>query len=180
MEKDNALTDEEVVIMVRSSDPDYYAVIVERYETKLLRYAINLVHNKDEAGHIVQDAFIKAYVNLNGFNVKKKFSSWIYRIVHNEALNAIKKNKREVVIPENFYLDDGKDIEKDFEKNELSIHLKDCLGSMPLKYSEPLGLYYLDEKSYEEIGDILKIPMGTVATRINRGKKIMKKICQKK
>jgi RNA polymerase sigma-70 factor, ECF subfamily len=180
MENDKDLTDEEVVSRVRLSDPDFYAVIVRRYENKLLRYAINLVQNEDEAAHIVQDAFIKAYINLNGFNIKKKFSSWIYRIVHNEAMNAIKKYKKEVAIPNNFYFKDGQDMEKDFEQKEMSVHIKDCLNLMSLIYSEPLSLYYLDEKSYEEISDILKIPMGTVAIRMNRAKKIMKKICQKK
>jgi RNA polymerase sigma-70 factor (ECF subfamily) len=54
-----------------------------------------------------------------------------------------------------------------------------CLADMPLLYSEPLSLYFIEEKSYQEISDILKIPMGTVAVRINRGKQIMKKLCKK-
>jgi RNA polymerase sigma-70 factor (ECF subfamily) len=174
------LTDEDVVNKVRLNDPDLYAVIIERYKDRLLRYATNLVHNEDEASHIVQGAFIKAYTNLNGFNIKKKFSSWIYRIVHNEAMNVVKKYKKEVAFLDNVDFKSKQNIEEDFEQKETASRVKDCLGLMPLIYSEPLSLYYLDEKSYEEIGDILRIPMGTVAARINRAKKIMKKICQKK
>ena len=70
------LTDEEIVEKVRSSDSELYAILIERYKNKLLRYATNLVHDQSKASHIVQDAFIKAYVNLNGFNTQKKFSSW--------------------------------------------------------------------------------------------------------
>lgn len=173
------LTDEEIVEKVRSKDRDIYAVIIERYKNKLLRYATNIIRDEDKAGHIVQDSLVKAYINLNGFNTKKKFSSWIYRIVHNEAMNAVKKYQKEVPILDDFDFESEEDITKDFEKRETAIYVEKCLNSMPLIYSEPLTLYYLDEKSYEEISDILRIPMGTVATRMSRAKKIMKHTCQK-
>jgi len=173
------ISDEDIVEKVCSNDQELYSVIVDRYQNKLLRYAINLVHDEDKAKHIVQDAFIKAFINLNGFNLKKKFSSWIYRIVHNEAINLVKKYQKEQPISENFDLSSDEDIVKEFEQGETVAEVKKCLGVMPLLYSEPLSLYYLDEKTYEEISDILRVPMGTVATRISRAKQIMKKICQK-
>jgi RNA polymerase sigma-70 factor (ECF subfamily) len=173
------LTDEEIVEKVRSNDRDLYAVIIDRYKNKLLRYAINLVHDNDKASHIVQDSLVKAYINLNGFNTKKKFSSWIYRIVHNESMNALKKYKSEVPMLEDFDFESDENISNEFEQKETAIHVEKCLKSIPLIYSEPLSLYYLDEKSYEEIGDILRIPMGTVAIRMSRAKKLMKHICQK-
>lgn len=173
-------TDEEIVEQIRSGNPDLYAVVIERYKKKLLRYASNLVHDEDKASHVVQDAFIKGYINLNSFNTKKKFSSWIYRIVHNEAMNAVKKHPREVSIPDNVDYESEEDTLKDFEHKETALRVETCLGLMPIIYSEPLSLSYLDGKSYQEISDILRIPMGTVATRISRAKKIMKKICQKR
>ena len=173
------LTDEEIVEKVRSNDRDLYAVIIERYKNKLLRYATNLIHDEDRASHIVQDSLAKAYINLNGFNTKKKFSSWIYRIVHNEAMNVIKKYQKEVPILDDFDFESDEDITKDFEQKETAAHVEKCLKSIPLIYSEPLSLFYLDEKSYEEISDILRIPMGTVAIRMSRAKKLMKHICQK-
>ena len=179
MSENLKLTDEEVVEKVRSNDRDLYAAIIERYKNKLLRYAVNLVRDEDRATHIVQDAFIKAYINLNSFNVNKKFSSWIYRIVHNEAMNIIKKYQKEVPILDDYDFESGEDITKDLEEKETAKYVMKCLDSIPLIYSEPLSLYYIDEKSYEEISDILRIPMGTVAIRISRAKKLMKHICQK-
>jgi len=179
MENYEKLSDEDMVEKVRSSDQDLYAVIIKRYEDKLLRYATNLIHDKDRASHIVQDSFIKGFINLNGFNSKKKFSSWIYRIVHNEAMNAVKKYQKEIPILDDFDFESDEDTLKELEQKETQAQVEKCLSSIPLIYSEPLSLYYLDEKSYEEIGDILRIPMGTVATRISRAKKLMKKICQK-
>jgi RNA polymerase sigma-70 factor (ECF subfamily) len=173
------LSDEEIAEKVRSGDHDLYAVIIERYKNKLMRYAINLIHDQDTASHIVQDSMIKAYVNLNGFNTEKKFSSWMYRIVHNEAMNMVKKFQKEVRMPDDFDFESGDDVAKEFEQKETAIQVEKCLGLIPLMYSEPLSLYYLDDKSYEEISDIMRIPMGTVAIRLKRAKKLMKYICQK-
>lgn len=171
--------DEEIVEKIRSNDPELYAVIIERYKNRLLRYVGSLVIDENIASHIVQDTFIKGYINLNGFNIKKKFSSWIYRIAHNETINAIKKYQKEVPILDDFDFESGEDITKDFEKRETVAQVEKCLREMPIIYREPLSLYYIDEKSYEEISDILKIPMGTVAIRISRAKKLMKHLCQK-
>jgi RNA polymerase sigma-70 factor (ECF subfamily) len=173
------LTDEELVEKIRSNDYNLYAVIIDRYKNKLLRYAVNIVHDDDKASHIVQDSFIKAYINLKGFNINKSFSSWIYRIVHNESINIIKKYHKEVSILDDFDFGSDENIEEDFEKKEVMFKVEKCLKEIPLLYSEPLSLYYINDKSYQEISDILRIPMGTVAVRINRAKKLMKKICQK-
>jgi RNA polymerase sigma-70 factor (ECF subfamily) len=179
MNTGNNFSDEEVVEKIRSVDQELFSIIIERYQHKLMRYATHLVHDEDVALDIVQNSFIKAFVNLHGFDSKKKFSSWIYRIVHNEAMNSIKKYKKEIHMPEGFDFASDEDISRDFEQRENSSKVEKCLKKMPILYSEPLSLYYLDEKTYEEISDILRIPMGTVATRISRAKIAMKHICQK-
>lgn len=79
---------------VRSSNHDFYAVIIKRYENKLLRYATNLIKDRDKAVDIIQQSFIKAFINLKSFNIKKNFSNWIYRIVHNEGINVLKKYQK--------------------------------------------------------------------------------------
>jgi len=173
------LTDEEVVDLVRKENKEYFAEIMKRYQTKLLRYAGNLLGDEHKAQDAVQNSFIKAYVNLNGFNVNKIFSSWIYRIVHNEAMNTIIKNKRQVSIDEGIEFDSGVNMEEELIKKEMLVNTYSCLSKLPGIYAEPLELYYLEEKSYEEIGDILRLPIGTVGTRINRARKLMKRICQK-
>ncbi len=172
-------SDEEIVEIVREKDKELYSLIMRRYQEKLMRYAIFLVKDSDKAMDVVQSSFVKAFVNLNGFNNNKKFSSWIYRIVHNEAMNFIAKSKKETILSEDFDVSSDYDIEKDFEKNETRERIERCLSEMSIIYSEPISLFYIENKSYEEIGDILQIPIGTVATRISRGKLLMKKICQK-
>ena len=173
------LSDEIIVDRVRSVDQSLYAVLMDRYQPKLLRYAVSLTQDEDKAADIVQEAFIKAFINLKSFDSQKKFSSWLYRIVHNEAMNFFAKYPREVKLPEDIDFESEENAEKDFEKKEVQEQLGKCLGQMPILYSEPLTLFYLDDKSYEEISDILRLPMGTVATRLNRAKKIIQKLCQK-
>ena len=174
------LSDEQIVKNVRTKDKNLYAEIIHRYEKKLLRYALYLVNDEQLAADAVQEGFIKAYVNLHSFNAKMKFSSWLYRIVHNQAINLIHKNKQHVSIEEGLEIDSEINLEDDLIKKELKTHLHDCINQMPILYKEPLTLYFLEEKSYEEISDILRLPIGTVGTRINRAKHLVKKLCQKK
>ncbi len=173
-------SDEVVVMLVRSTDKEAFHELIKRYQDKLLRYARTIMSDDHLAADAVQQALIKAYINLNGFDTKKKFSSWMYRIVHNEAISLLRTLKRREPIDEYPDLESNSTIEDSFVTAELIQRTHDCLNKMPLLYKEPLVLFFLEEKSYSEIGDVLKIPTGTVGTRINRAKSILKHICQKK
>ncbi|NCB21214.1 MAG: sigma-70 family RNA polymerase sigma factor [Clostridia bacterium] len=173
------LTDEEVVKKVIESDHELYAIIIERYQDKLLRYTYNLIRDSEKSKDSVQETFIRAYTNLNIFNTQKKFSSWIYQIAHNQAINIAKKNHREIPLLDDLDFESPENIEDNFDQEKDVGRINLCLKDIPILYREPLSLYYIEEKTYQEISDILRIPMGTVATRINRAKKIMKNICQK-
>lgn len=173
------MTDEELVKIIRSENKELYSEIVKKYQGKLFRYANNIVRDESRTTDIVQQTFIKAFINLNGFDISKSFSSWIYRIAHNEAMNLIKKYKKEISLSPDFDIQSLDNVEDEYTKEEVTIEVKKCLKNIPLLYSEPLSLYYLEDKSYEEVGDILRLPVGTVGTRINRAKALMKKICKK-
>lgn len=173
------LSDQDIVKLILTKDKQLYSHIISRYQDKLLRYVNYLTSYDFNAQDIVQETFIKAYVNLNGFNPKKKFSSWIYRIAHNLTMDSFRAHKKEIPLLEDMDLDSGQNLQDDAIKLELKKHTRNCLSLMPLNYREPLSLYYLEDKSYQEISDILRLPIGTIGTRINRAKILMKKICQK-
>ncbi len=174
------LTDEQLVELVRSKDKELYAEIIRRYKDRLLRYAQYLLLDKEQATDVVQESFVKAYINLHGFNTKRKFSSWIYRIVHNEAVNLLKKEKKWIRMDEKFDFKSEEDAQDNLVKKELKENLQACLKNIPIIYKEPLVLYYLEEKSYNQISEILRISEKTVATRLRRAKSLLKKICQRK
>ena len=118
------LSDEKLAELVCNQDQELYRTLVKRYQEKLLRYANYFVRDEDKAADIVQSAFIKAFINLKGFNVKKKFSSWLYRIVHNEAINFIKKYKKEISLEDNLWIEkqikDKNNIEAEFALRDIN------------------------------------------------------------
>lgn len=177
MKNPAGLSDEDLIIQVRDKNQELYSQVIDRYQAKLLRYAVNLAGDDQLAQDIVQNAFIKAFINLKSFNPKLKFSSWIYRIVHNEAVNLLKK-RQPLPLSEKIDFASSENIENEFIKKELKIHARRCLNKMELKYREPLTLFFFEERTYTEISDILRLPVNTVGTRINRAKVIMKKLCQ--
>lgn len=171
------LPDEQLIEIIRENDQELYAEIIKRYQAKLSHYLRKFVCDADELEDILQDVFIKAYKNLYGFDAKKKFSSWIYRIAHNEAVNYLKKNSRtKISLDEVEYkiADEKIDLDGHIDKAFLKKEIGRCMKNVKLKYREPLILFYFEQKSYEEISDILRIPTSTVGTLISRGKKIIK------
>ena len=179
MDNVSKLTDEQLVVLVRQQDKNLFSHIIGRYQDKLFSYVNYMVFNYDLSSDIIQETFIKAFTNLHGFNITKKFSSWIYRIAHNQTINHLKKQKRQLPLPEDMDLKSDVDLEEDIIKSELKSRAHNCLSKMPVNYSEVLTLYFLEDKTYQEISDILRIPVNTVGIRISRAKILMKKICQK-
>lgn len=166
------------IVKFTYKNKEAFTEIIKRYEQKLLRYATYITDDNRLSEDIVQNTFIKAYVSLKGFNTSLSFSSWIYRITHNEAINAIKKNKRHSTVDVDAPSDAPSNLDE-FSQDELKQMLSSCLENLPLKYSEVLTLFFLEEKSYEEISDILRLPIGTIGTRLSRGKAILKLQCLK-
>ncbi|NCS32611.1 sigma-70 family RNA polymerase sigma factor [bacterium] len=170
-------TDEQLAHFTQKGDNNAFAEIMHRYEDKLFRYAKKLITDEHEAKDVVQNAFMKAYKNMQSFDIKRKFSSWIYRITHNEAMNVLRKRKRttngiDKTVFESIQ-DDAPTIEEKIEQEDVKIEITALLDFLPDDYKEPLLLFYSEEKSYGEISDILRMPTGTVGTRINRGKKML-------
>lgn len=177
------LSDSDIVAAVINGDQDIFRLIVERYNAKLMRYAIYILKDYDIASDAVQDSFIKAYVNLRSFKLGQAFSPWIYRILHNQAMNMIKANKKLCSLAaidetgDNFLVRFGTD--KKIDKDILGAGVRKCLGKIDIKYQEILALSYFDNLKYDEISDVLHIPTSTVGVRIKRGKEALKKVCLK-
>lgn len=157
---------------------DYFLLIVKRYKLKLFNYIKRLTNIADEdIEDILQEVFIKVYFNLNDFDQDLKFSSWIYRIAHNQVISNFRKRKARAegystglddVAAQHIVTDLNiiKDIDKEFLRN----NIYKILDNLDAKYREVLILKYFDEKNYNEISDITKKPMGTVASLLNKAK----------
>jgi len=171
------LTDEQIVKAIIDGDEEMYREIIKRYEKKLSHYLCKFINNPEDIEDVLQIVFIKTYKNLCGFNLDKKFSSWIYRISHNEAINHLKKYKNNRICLDDIeykLIDEKIDIKKETDRMFLKKDVEGALDKINIKYKEPLVLFYLEGMSYEEISDILRIPKNTVGTLILRGKKALK------
>jgi len=172
-------TDEAIARDVQAGKMELFSILVKRYEAKMMRYSRKFLFGYDDAADVVQEVFLKAYVNIQSFNASKKFSSWLYRIAHNEFINAIKKRGRERLSL--FNLDTlfphpvaKESIDKEIISRELKEALDIILGKVDIKYREVLVLYYFEELNYREIADVLHIPIATVGVRLKRGRQIIK------
>lgn len=173
-----AILRDEELIKKSIKNIDYFAVLVERYENKLIAYILRIsIFSREEAEEILQEVFIKCWRNLNDFDPKLKFSSWIYRITYNETISTFRKSKargehKQVPLDDQaLVVFDDTNISADLDATISKNQIQKILQMLATKYRDILVLKFLEDKSYEEISDILQMPMGTVATNINRAKK---------
>lgn len=174
-------TDEELVILTLK-ERDTYEYLMQRYEAKLMRYIRRISGaRREDAQDILQEVFLKAYRNLNDFDSRLKFSSWIYRIAHNETVSHLRKLnvRRTVQLDAHPALADmlhsNFDIEESIDKRYIKKHLHEMIGMLDEKYRTVLILRYEEEKNYQEISDILRKPTATVATLLRRAKEKLRK-----
>lgn len=171
-------SDEELVTLC-ISNKEHLSCVIERYERPLARYIRRLTAlSPDDVTDILQEIFIKVYINLNSFDTNLKFSSWIYRIAHNVVISHHRKLSAR---PEGNLIDVDDtvlasiaaetNLVAESDTRILKKHLNEALSRLPLKYREVLILRFFDERDYEEMSDILKKPIGTIATLLNRAKK---------
>lgn len=175
-------SDEHIVARVVAGDVDTYTVLMQRYEAKLHRYVTYLIHDQVSAHDAVQETFIKAYQNLRGFNPKHKFSSWLYRIAHNEAMNVVRKNRHIsdadiASLPDQSY---ETHIDELIDGAALKKGVHGCLDELDAKYREVVQLVYFESMKYEDVSDVLHIPTSTVGVWLSRAKTRLKKICEQK
>lgn len=170
---------DEKLVQVSLANKEKFAELVERYEVKFLRYIRRLTGlSLNQSEDVLQEIFIKIYKNLNNFDSKLKFSSWAYRIAHNEAINHAKKIKQTLPLETDDeetanlieILESSTNIKAEAIQKEIALNVRETLYKLPKKYRDVLILHYLEELDYTEISDILKKPMGTVATLLRRAK----------
>lgn len=158
-------------------DHQAYAGLVRRYEPRLRRYVRRLLGTLAQStDDVLQDAFIRAYLNLNDYDPARPFSPWIYRIAHNEAITALRRQRAglqmidgedAVLILERLAADGTP--ESDLLSARRAEDLHAALSRLDPRYRAVLVLRYLEEMSYDEISEVLAIPPGTVATHLRRG-----------
>lgn len=185
--KEEKNEDAKLVKLALQNQEDF-SYLVEKYSDPLLRYILRLTNiDKEGAEDILQEIFIKAYFNLRDYDDSLKFSSWIYRIAHNEVIDNYRRLKSrpkivelDINVSQIQELSAGVDLLENIAKTEEIVEIKRAISKLKIKYQEVLVLKFIEDKDYKEIADIIKKPLGTVASRINKAKEDLKKIVTNK
>jgi RNA polymerase sigma-70 factor, ECF subfamily len=170
---------------LKNGDQNAFAEIVEFYKDKVFQICYRMLGNRHEAEDIAQEAFIRAYVNIHSYDLNKKFSTWLYRIATNLSIDRIRKKKPDYYLDAELAGSDGLTMysqvaadvtlpEDELETMELQELIQAEILKLPDKYRSVIVLKYIEEFSLKEIGEILDLPVGTVKTRIHRGREALR------
>lgn len=188
--EDRAQEETKAIERVLDGDAEAYALLVRRYSGALFRYLLRMMGRHDEAEDLAQEAFLRAYLSLASYNAQYRFSTWLFRIATNLALNRIKAERRVISLqalrscPEAppVELVDNRDESRPehwAERTELAQLVQQCLEELPPAYRTVVALRHIADLSYNEIADSTGLPLNTVRSRLHRGRERMGECLEK-
>jgi RNA polymerase sigma-70 factor, ECF subfamily len=181
-----SLTDQQVVQLARDGSERAYRELIGRYQRPVFSLIYRLVRDREKAEDLAQDTFIKVLNNIDRYKPEFKFSSWIFKIAHNTSLDQLRKKE-----PDTLSLDgsphartaaeaeastitpeSGDQTPEQYALNrELGAEIEGALGELRADYRTAIVLCHVEGRPYEEIAEIMDVPLGTVKTYIHRGRK---------
>lgn len=178
--------DAEIIKRVLSGEKKAYSELVERHKDRAMTLALRMLRSREEAEEAVQDAFVRAFNALGGFQWRSSFATWFYRIVFNVCSTALSRRGTDVTISIN---DDEKDMgmelteseggpDLDLESAELQQAVIEEINSLPPTYSGVVTLFFLQELSYDEIVQVTGMPLGTVKAKLFRARLMLQRALQ--
>jgi RNA polymerase sigma-70 factor (ECF subfamily) len=186
MPPEPAMSDEELVRVVLGGDRERFAELVERYQARLVNYLYRLVRNSDDAHDLAQEVFVRVYQALDRFDPSYRFSTWLFRVAQNAAIDQIRRRRFRLVPigPQ----DDGggeghRELELEdhapsaldgMESREREAEVRAAIDALPWEYRELILLRHYGELAYDEIAESKGMPLGTVKNKLFRARQMLK------
>jgi RNA polymerase sigma-70 factor (ECF subfamily) len=181
----DASTDEQLVAGALRGDRDAFGLIVERYESRLVNYLYRLVRSTEDAHDLAQEVFLKVYQALDRFDPQYRFSTWLFRVAQNAAIDLIRRQRLKLVSMSRESPDGGEERDWDFasgdptpygdlRNRERGSAIQQAVDALPWEYRELILLRHFGELSYEEIATMKRLPLGTVKNKLFRGRQMLK------
>lgn len=185
MAESEDLDDRSLVAAVLAGDQQGFTVLVERYERRLINYVYRIIRRYEDSHDLAQEIFVKVYMALDRYDPKYQFSTWLFRIAQNAAIDTVRKKtlpeesltregrreggEREIDIPADVVAPD-----RAMRNRELSEAIDEAVEHLPGDYRELIQLRHFAELSYDEIAAIKKLPLGTVKNKLFRARNLLK------
>jgi RNA polymerase sigma-70 factor (ECF subfamily) len=182
------LTDEQLVSAVLQGDRERFGDLIERYQGRLINYLFRLLRNADDAHDLAQEVLVKVYQVLDRYDPQYKFSTWLFRVAQNAAIDQIRRRRLKVV---SLRQEDDEGDDRDWElpsaergpygemrNRERGDAIQEAIESLPWEYRELILLRHFGELPYEEIARLKQMPLGTVKNKLFRGRQMLKEKLQ--
>ena len=178
-EKKPNISDEQLIARFQLGDVQAYDILVRKYKDQLLNFVYRFVGNRTDAEDIVQETFLRVYRNKHMYKEIAKFSTWVYTIAGNLAKTELRRRKRHRIFSVSNFVNEERDFdipdrdhspERKVDSNMQEKIIQKAIEKLPIKFKEVIILRDIQEFAYEEISQILNIPLGTVKSRVNRGR----------
>lgn len=169
--------DAELVSASRAGNQDAFAILVQRHQRRVFNLVYRMLQNYDEANEVTQDAFLAAWQGLSSFRGDARFSTWLHRIAYNCALKQIEQRKKDAALQvaiQEEAVDSDERIGAELEAHDRQAVVREHISTLPAKYRIVLVLRHLQEMTYEEMAEILTMPIGTIKTHLFRARNLLK------
>jgi RNA polymerase sigma-70 factor (ECF subfamily) len=179
--------DEEIVARLRKGERRLYATLVDRYRDRGYSLALRILRDREDAEEALQDAFVRAWNGLAGFEGASSFGTWFYRILYNVCMSALEKKRKGSIFDEpgaEGLPDSASEPElpgdySGIELRDLVSRVGGALSRLPARYASVISMFYVQELSYQEIAEVTGLPVGTVKTHLFRGRLLLQAEVQK-
>lgn len=164
---------ENIIARARRGDADAFEQLVVAYRDQVFRLALRMCGSEADADEVAQEAFLSAWKALPNFRGESQFSTWLYQLTTHAAIDLMRREKRQIAaddITEVSAADPAPSPQQQAEQSEQREIVRDAILQLAPEQREVVVLRFMEELSYEEIGAVLKLPSGTVKSRLNRAK----------
>lgn len=184
------LTENDLIKKCKKGNREAFNILVTRYQSQVINIAYGMLSDQEDAYDAAQEVFVRVYKGIESFKEQASFTTWLYRITTNVCSDILRKRQKSSnVLSINQEYEDNKDIdladtaptpEESMEIGERQKAVRDAISSLREEYRIVITLCDIEGMSYDEIAQVLKVPPGTVKSRINRARNSLKKILYQK
>lgn len=177
-------TDTELVTQAKKGQTEAFSLLVDRYRQKVFQTAMGFTHNRDDAEDLTQEIFVKAWNALNGFDQRSTFSTWLYRIAVNKAINVVRKNKIRSFIGLNEEVNqqysNEKNAEEEISVKEQKAEIQQAINKLNTKQKKAFVLFYYQDLNMKEVAEILEMTPKATESLVFRARKKLQSLLDRK